>query len=32
MLIYRGDQGDELEWIKRDFYAKEGVKHWTGDW
>lgn len=32
MLIYRGDKGDELEWIKRDFYAKEGVKHWTGDW
>lgn len=32
MLVYRGNQGDELEWIKRDFYAREGVKHWTGDW
>lgn len=32
MLLYRGDKGDELESIKRDFYAKEGVKHWTGDW
>jgi mannosyltransferase OCH1-like enzyme len=32
MLLYRGDKGDELEAIKRDFYAKEGVNHWTGDW
>lgn len=32
MLIYRGNEGNKLEWIKRDFYAKEGVKHWTGDW
>lgn len=32
MLLYRGDKGDELEWIKRDFYAKEGIRHWTGDW
>lgn len=32
MLLYRGDRGDELEWIKRDFYAKEGIRHWTGDW
>jgi len=32
MVVYKGNQGDNLEWIKRDFYAKEGVKHWTGDW
>lgn len=32
MLLYRGNDGDSLEAIKRDFYAKEGVKHWTGDW
>ena len=32
MLVYRGDQGKELEWIKRDFYAQEGVRHWTGEW
>lgn len=32
MLLYRGNQGDKLEEIKRDFYAKEKVKHWTGDW
>lgn len=32
MLVYRGDKGSELEWIKRDFYAKEGIRHWTGDW
>jgi mannosyltransferase OCH1-like enzyme len=32
MLLYRGTEGDILEEIKRDFYKKEGVKHWTGDW
>lgn len=32
MIVYRGNMGDNLEWIKRDFYAKEGIKHWTGDW
>ena len=32
MIIYKGTDGDSLEEIKRDFYAKEGVKHWTGDW
>lgn len=32
MVVYKGDQGDTLEMIKRDFYAKEEVKHWTGDW
>jgi hypothetical protein len=32
MVVYRGNMGDNLEWIKRDFYAKEGIKHWTGDW
>ena len=31
-IIYKGDIGDELEAFKRDFYAKEGVKHWTGEW
>lgn len=32
MLVYRGNRGEELEWIKRDFYSKENVKHWTGEW
>jgi hypothetical protein len=32
MIIYRGNKGCELESIKRDFYAKEKVKHWTGEW
>lgn len=32
MLLYRGDRGHELEAVKRDFYASEGIKHWTGDW
>lgn len=32
MIIYKGDDGIKLESIKRDFYAKEGIKHWTGDW
>jgi hypothetical protein len=32
MITYKGSDGDLLEEIKRDFYAKEGVKHWTGDW
>lgn len=31
-IIYQGDLGNELENMKRDFYAKEGVKHWTGEW
>jgi len=31
-IIYKGDIGNELEAQKRDFYAKEGVKHWTGEW
>lgn len=31
-IVYKGDIGDELEVQKRDFYAKEGVKHWTGEW
>ena len=31
-IIYKGDIGNELEVQKRDFYAKEGVKHWTGEW
>jgi mannosyltransferase OCH1-like enzyme len=32
MIIYQGPLGDELESMKRDFYRKEGVQHWTGDW
>lgn len=32
MVIYKGDQGNTLEMIKRDFYAKEKIRHWTGDW
>ena len=32
MLLYRGNKGHELEIMKRDFYGKEGVKHWTGEW
>jgi mannosyltransferase OCH1-like enzyme len=32
MILYKGNEGDSLEDIKRDFYAKEKVKHWTGDW
>jgi len=31
-IVYKGNIGDELEVQKRDFYAKEGVKHWTGEW
>lgn len=31
-VVYKGDIGDDLEVLKRDFYAKEGVKHWTGEW
>jgi mannosyltransferase OCH1-like enzyme len=31
-VVYKGDIGDKLEVLKRDFYAKEGVKHWTGEW
>lgn len=32
MLVYRGPLGVELETMKRDFYKKEGITHWTGDW
>jgi hypothetical protein len=32
MIIYKGTEGIKLEEIKRDFYAKENVKHWTGEW
>jgi mannosyltransferase OCH1-like enzyme len=31
-IVYKGDVGGDLEVQKRDFYAKEGVKHWTGEW
>lgn len=32
MIVYQGPLGDELETMKRSFYAQEGVKHWTGEW
>jgi hypothetical protein len=32
MIVYRGPLGDELETMKRSFYAQEGVRHWTGEW
>jgi len=32
MVVYRGPLGTELETMKRDFYKKEGITHWTGDW
>jgi hypothetical protein len=32
MIIYKGSEGGKLEEIKRDFYAKENVTHWTGEW
>jgi len=31
-VIYSGTLGDDLEEMKRDFYAQEGVQHWTGEW
>jgi mannosyltransferase OCH1-like enzyme len=34
-IIYRPDSTDpelDLETMKREFYASEGVKHWTGEW
>jgi mannosyltransferase OCH1-like enzyme len=32
MVLYRGNLGNKLEMFKRDFYKKEGVRHWTGEW
>ena len=31
-ILYSGPLGDKLEEMKRDFYASEKVKHWTGEW
>ena len=31
-IVYNGDDVTDLESLKRDFYAKAGVKHWTGEW
>ena len=31
-IIYRSNNSYDLETLKRDFYAEEGIKHWTGDW
>jgi hypothetical protein len=30
--VYNGSDVADLESLKRDFYAKAGVKHWTGEW
>jgi len=32
MILYRGEEGHLVEEYKRDFYKKEKVKHWTGEW
>ena len=29
-LLYEGDA--DYEALKRDFYGKSGIKHWTGTW
>jgi hypothetical protein len=31
-IIYKSDEPIDLETIKRQFYAEEGLKHWTGEW
>ena len=31
-ITYAGPLGSSWEQLKRDFYASEGVKHWTGEW
>lgn len=31
-ITYAGSLGSSWEQLKRDFYASEGVKHWTGEW
>jgi hypothetical protein len=31
-ILYSGPLGEKLEELKRDFYASENVKHWTGEW
>ena len=31
-IVYNGNDVADLESLKRDFYAKAGVKHWTGEW
>ena len=31
-IVYKGNDVNDLENLKRDFYAKSGIKHWTGEW
>ena len=31
-IIYKSDDNLDLETMKRQFYAEEGLKHWTGEW
>jgi hypothetical protein len=31
-IIYKSDELIDLETMKRQFYAEEGLKHWTGEW
>ena len=31
-IIYNSDEQIDLETMKRQFYAEEGLKHWTGEW
>jgi hypothetical protein len=31
-IIYKSDESIDLETMKRQFYAEEGLKHWTGEW
>ena len=31
-LVYQGNEIDNWENTKRDFYAKSKIKHWTGEW
>lgn len=31
-IVYKGDDVKDLEDLKRDFYAKSNIRHWTGEW
>lgn len=31
-IIYKSDELIDLEIMKRQFYAEEGLRHWTGEW
>jgi hypothetical protein len=31
-LVYQGNEIDNWENTKRDFYAQSNIKHWTGEW